>query len=202
MLSLSSGTAALSSPDSYSVSFPSGRIFSTPLGYESHSQSCPHAYTTGITYSKLDPSREIRQFRTDLLCQRLSTLWVRTQVHIAGHSHILALEPLQHGIRKLSSGVRHTERRAPRSILGLDDFVSAKLDAFRESLDLRLRGGGWEGRGSLREERDDGNAAVAADDGDCVGWCGGGRAGERGNKGRGADDVEGRYAKESVTELS
>jgi hypothetical protein len=86
-------------------------------------------------------------------------------------------------------------RGTPRTVLGLDDLVTAKLDAVHQvRVGLTASGGDLGALGDLAEEGDDGDARVAADDLDVgLGRVG---LGELGDKGRGADDVEGGDAEE------
>lgn len=58
----------------------------------------------------------------------------------------------------------HGEGGGTSAVLGLDDFVTSKLNAVGQSLDGLLVEGG-EGGLSLGEEGDDGGARVATDDG-------------------------------------
>lgn len=93
------------------------------------------------------------------------------------------------------TGVRHGESGRAEAILGLDNLVTAKLDAVDERIVLLI--GDRDGGSDLAEERDDGLARVATDDGDgqLVGVA---LAGDLGNEGLGADDVEGSDTKEAL----
>jgi hypothetical protein len=93
----------------------------------------------------------------------------------------------------LVSSISHTQSSRSSTVLGLDNFIPAKLHPPRKTLQLILRD---LDRGlGLAEKRYNRGAAVATDNRDAE-LGGGYAAGEFGGKGRGADDVEGRDAKE------
>src|SRR5690606_27567291 len=78
--------------------------------------------------------------------------------------------------------------------LGLDKLITAELNAVDQRR-VRVVGDG-DGGGDLAEQGDDGLAGVAANDGD--GELRGGLAGDLGDKGLGADDVEGGDTEEAL----
>lgn len=93
------------------------------------------------------------------------------------------------------AGVGHGEGGRAKAVLGLDDLVTAELDAVDEGVKLL----GWDGDGGLGlgEERDDGLAGVATNDWD------GGRlgvlgAGDLGHEGLSTDDIEGGDTEEAL----
>lgn len=98
-------------------------------------------------------------------------------------------------LSEAETGVGHGEGSGSGTVLGLDDLVTTELDAVDESGELV----GWDGDGGLgqAEEGDDGLAGVATDDGDggLLGVLG---AGDLGDKGLGADDVEGGDTEEAL----
>jgi hypothetical protein len=76
----------------------------------------------------------------------------------------LAVQTSQHTVSKFGTGIRHTERRAPRAIFSLDHFVSTELNPLHELFpSLSLDGPSV---AALREQRNDRRSAVSADDGD------------------------------------
>jgi hypothetical protein len=110
---------------------------------------------------------------------------------------LLALHGAEERVGEVGTGVGHRESSRSGAVLGLDDLVTAVLDALDERgeglaalLDNLLAGR------ELREEGDDGRARVATDDGD-VGVLGLG-AGDAREEGRGADDVESRDTEEAL----
>ena len=101
---------------------------------------------------------------------------------------LLALSGAQNFLGEAESGVCHGESGGSSSVLGLDNLVATELDALDELGELV----GWDIDGwlGLGEEWDNGLSRVATDDRDCgVLWVGGG-AGQLGDKGLGADDIE------------
>ena len=85
------------------------------------------------------------------------------------------------------TGIRHGEGGRAETVLGLDNLVTAELDAVDQGVVLVIRDG--DSRGDLAEERDNGLARVAANDGDGQ-LLGVGLAGDLGDEGLGADDVQ------------
>lgn len=98
-------------------------------------------------------------------------------------------------LSEAESGVGHGEGGGASTVLGLDDLVTTELDAVDEGGELV--GGDVGGGLGLAEEGDDGLAGVAADDGDggLLGVLG---AGDLGDEGLGADDVEGGDTEEAL----
>lgn len=80
------------------------------------------------------------------------------------------------------------QSRAAAPVLGLDDLVAAELDPVRQRLELLLADARELGLG-LREYGQDGDARVAADDGDPELGRVSRLAEDLGGKGLGADDV-------------
>lgn len=112
------------------------------------------------------------------------------------HPAALACGGLEHGDSEASAGVSHGEGSRSCAVLGLDDLVTTELDAVGQLLDLGLV---HADRGlALADERDDGHARVAADDGDAVGERLGGLACRLGDEGGGAHDVEGGHTEEAA----
>ena len=100
----------------------------------------------------------------------------------------LALGGLDDLLGKAEAGVGHGEGGGSGTVLGLDDLVATELDAVDESIELVL--GDVDGGLGLAEQRDDGLAGVATNDGDD----GLGRVPLASNaldEGLGADNVEG-----------
>ena len=93
------------------------------------------------------------------------------------------------------SSISHGESGRSSTILGLDDLITTKLNTVHES--IVLVGRDVDGGGSLAEERDNGLARVATNDGDGE-LLGGLFANNLGDKGLGADNVEGGDAKEAL----
>ena len=91
-------------------------------------------------------------------------------------------------LSEAETSVGHREGGRASTVLGLDDLVTTELDAVDERGELV--GGDGDGGLGLAEEGHDGLARVATNDGDggLLGVLG---AGDLGNEGLGADDVEG-----------
>ena len=98
---------------------------------------------------------------------------------------LLALGSLEKGLGEAGTGHGHGEGGRASTALGLDDLVTAELDA----LDVVGEGLALEVVAALAEERDDSLAGVAADDNNVLV----GRVGvlDLGDEARGADNVEG-----------
>lgn len=96
---------------------------------------------------------------------------------------LLALGSLQQRLGEAGTGHGHGEGSGARTILGLDDLITTELDAVEEG-----RVADEVGVLALGEEWHDGDAGVAADDGDVLVS----RVGvlELGDEAGGADDVE------------
>src|SRR5690606_29840670 len=88
----------------------------------------------------------------------------------------------------------HGESCGARAILGLDDLITTELDAVDKSVVLVIRDG--HGGSDLAEERDDGLAGVAADDGHVE--LGDGLAGDLRYEGLGADNVQSSDTEETL----
>lgn len=96
--------------------------------------------------------------------------------------------------------VSHRQSCGSGSVLGLDDLVTTELNALDErSEGLAALLDNLLALGQLREERDDGDTRVTADDGN-VSLLGLG-AGEARQEGRGANEVEGGDTKEATYRL-
>ena len=104
-----------------------------------------------------------------------------------------ALRGLEERLGHAGTGHGHGEGGRASAVLGLDDFVTTELDAVDERVaDLT----GNVGVVGLREERDDGHAGVATDDGDgLVGRVG---ALDLRDEAGGTDDVEGGDTEEAL----
>jgi hypothetical protein len=136
--------------------------------------------------AELDRDGEVLE--AGLLCDGITTGNTR-EVDESGLDNAgLALGGLDDLLGEAEAGVGHGEGGGSGTVLGLDDLVAAELDAVDESVELVL--GDVDGGLGLAEERDDGLAGVAANDGDD----GLGRvtlASDALDEGLGADDVEG-----------
>ena len=104
---------------------------------------------------------------------------------------LLALGGAEDGLGHAGTGHGHGEGGGTGTVLGLDDLVTAKLDALDE-----LSVGGQVGVVALAEEGHNGDARVTADDGDVLVL--GVGALELGDEAAGADNVEGGDAKEGL----
>jgi hypothetical protein len=99
---------------------------------------------------------------------------------------LLALGGLEQRLGEASTGHGHGEGSGASAVLGLDNLVTAELDAVHEL----VAGGAVEvGMVRLGEERDDGDAGVAANNGDEL--VGGVGLLDLGDEARSADNVEG-----------
>lgn len=89
------------------------------------------------THANEDGDREVLQLLSDLLLERLAAGLVRAEVDVArGDDTLLALQCADDLDGELGASVRHRERRGPRAVLRLHDFVAAELDARRQGLEL------------------------------------------------------------------
>ena len=104
-----------------------------------------------------------------------------------------ALGGLEEGLGHAGTGHGHGEGGGASAVLGLDDLVTTELDAVDESVAGLTGNVGVVGLG---EERDDGHARVATNDGD--GLVGGVGALDLGDEARGTDDVEGGDTEEAL----
>ena len=105
---------------------------------------------------------------------------------------LLALGSLEQGLGKAGTSHGHGEGSRASAVLGLNDLVTAKLDALDVFVELLA----LEVVARLGEERDDGGARVAANDGDVLG--GGVGVLELRDEARGTDDVESGDTKEAL----
>ena len=104
---------------------------------------------------------------------------------------LLALSGAEEGLGHAGTGHGHGEGGGTGTVLGLDDLVTAELDAVDE-----LVVGGKVGVVALGEEGNDGDTGVAADDGDVL-VLGVGVL-DLGDEAGGADDVEGGDTEEAL----
>mmetsp|Transcript_40519 Transcript_40519/g.81274 ORF Transcript_40519/g.81274 Transcript_40519/m.81274 type:complete len:285 (+) Transcript_40519:95-949(+) len=81
---------------------------------------------------------------------------------IGAHGDLLALKRLDDALSEEEASVGHGERRRACACLGLHNLIATKLDAHGERLTVRVAEAG---AGHLREQRQDRDAGVAADDG-------------------------------------
>ncbi|RUP50784.1 hypothetical protein BC936DRAFT_137684 [Jimgerdemannia flammicorona] len=93
---------------------------------------------------------------------------------------------------ELRSGEGHRKRRRTSTVLRFDDFVTAKLDAVSQGLNLVLS----ERMTGLGQQGYNGDARVAADDGD-LGF-GAISILELGDEARSTDNIEGGHAEEAL----
>jgi len=93
------------------------------------------------------------------------------------------------------TGVSHGQGGGTSTILGLDNLVTAKLDAVHEGIVLVV--GDRDRRRGLAEERNNGLTRVTTNDGDGQ-LLGVSPASDLGNEGLGTDDVEGGDTKETL----
>lgn len=105
---------------------------------------------------------------------------------------LLALGGLEEGFGEAGTGHGHGEGGGTGTVLGLDDLVTAKLDA----VDVLFKLLAGEGVAGLREQGNNGGSGVAADNGDVLV----GRVGvlDLGDEAGGADDVEGGDTEEAL----
>lgn len=146
----------------------------------------------GTIWTKLNWNRE--EIESSSRLDSLTT-WSRGVNERWLNDALLALSSSEDLLGETVSGVSHREGGGTKSLLSLDDLITAELDAVDEDIELVSWDlDSWLGLG---EEWDDGLAGVAADDWDGGGlWVGG--AGEGGDKGLGADDVEGGDTEEAL----
>jgi hypothetical protein len=104
---------------------------------------------------------------------------------------LLALGSAEDGVSHAGTGHSHGQGSGTRTILGLDDLITAKLDALDE-----VSVGGQVGVVALAEERHDGHARVAADNGDVLVL--GVGALDLGDEAAGTDDIEGGDTEEGL----
>lgn len=103
------------------------------------------------------------------------------------------LSGLEEGLGETGTGESHGEGSGTSAVLGLDDFVTAELDAVDEGVAGLAFDVGVVGLG---EEGHDGHAGVATDDGDfLVGRVGGL---DLGNEAGGTDDIKGGDTEEAL----
>jgi hypothetical protein len=105
---------------------------------------------------------------------------------------LLALSSLEERLGETGTGHGHGESGRAGTVLGLDDLVTAELDAVDVALELLA----LEVVAGLRQERDDGCAGVATNNGDVL--AGGVGVLDLGDEARGTDDVEGGDTEEAL----
>ena len=105
---------------------------------------------------------------------------------------LLALGSLEQRLGEAGTGHGHGEGGRARTVLSLDDLVTAKLDAVDVAVELLAR----EVVAGLGEEGNDGGAGVASDDGDVL--VGGVGVLELRDETRCTDDVEGGDTEETL----
>ena len=107
---------------------------------------------------------------------------------------LLTLERPKKLVCKLGCSVSHTERRAPRAILGLHHFIASVLNPMNERLPLLTTLFRSAGDVALRDERYDGDTRVTTHNRDgCLLRI---SPGDASQEARGADDVKGSDAEE------
>lgn len=99
---------------------------------------------------------------------------------------LLALGGTEEGLGEAGTGHGHGESGRAGTVLGLDDLVTAELDAVDQGI-AGLTGDGGVAR--LRQQRDDGDTGVATDDGDLLAR--GVGVLDLGDEARGTDNVQG-----------
>lgn len=145
----------------------------------------PQRWASG-TYTKLNGDRE--ELGADNVLDLLAA-GDAGEVDVAGlYKTLGALRGLENLLGKAVPSIGHGESGRPETVLGLDDLITTELDAVYKGVVLVV----WDGDrgGDLAEEGNNGLAGVAADDGDGK-LLGVGLAGDLGDKGLGANDVEG-----------
>jgi len=143
--------------------------------------------------AKLNGNRE--ELNAGLLSNLLAARNAR-QVDVAGLNKALgALGGLEKLLGKAVASIGHGQSSGASAVLSLDDLITTELDAVDESIVLVIRNG--DGRSDLAEERNNGLAGVATDDGD-------GEllrvalANNLSDEGLGADNVEGGDTEETA----
>jgi hypothetical protein len=140
ILVASSGNAALINFFSNSVTLPNGKIFETPLGYRT--RRLPKR-TIGAgwirTYSELDDGREVLEFFSELLFESFPARGVRGEIDISGDGDALfPFDGAEDLGGKLSSSIGHGEGCGSSTVLGLDNFITTKLNSGCEGLEVRI----------------------------------------------------------------
>lgn len=167
--------------------------FSAPLGYGYVSTKDTVNGTKAETYAKLNGNGE--EVNTSLLSNLLTT-GDTGEVDVAGLDKALgALGGLEELLSEAVTGISHGEGGRAETLLGLDDLITTELDAVDKSIVLVVRDG--DRGGNLAEERNDGLAGVATDDGDNE-LLGVALASDLGNEGLGTDNVEGGDTEEAL----
>jgi hypothetical protein len=105
---------------------------------------------------------------------------------------LLALSSLEERLGETGTSHGHGESGRASTVLGLDDLVTTELDAVDVVVELLA----LEVVAGLGQERDDGCAGVATNDGDVL--AGGVGVPELGDEARGTDDIEGGDTKEAL----
>lgn len=145
------------------------------------------------THPKRDGDTKVLQ-TVNLLFDLLST-FSGTQVDVALRFFALALGRFEDPVCKLGTRVGHRQRGGPQAVFGLDDFITAELDALSERGDVGI---GAERRVRLREDGKDGDSGVATQYGDGRSSACLRRAVGLRYEGRSTDDVEGSYSEDPV----
>ncbi|RUP46485.1 hypothetical protein BC936DRAFT_146903 [Jimgerdemannia flammicorona] len=147
------------------------------------------------TYPNVHPRREVLQV-ADLGPDGRSTFAIGLKVHVRVLDDGLVLDDgVQHGEGEPGASIGHREGGAAKPILGLDDLVAAELDSVGDGLDLLP--GELVSTLDLREQRENGDATVTANDRDAERVSFG--ADQARDESRGANNVEGGDTKNPVT---
>ena len=110
----------------------------------------------------LDPARPSRT-----LLAKNEHPGTRSRLHERVLEHVpFPVEAAKAGVRKLRRRRRHRQRRATRACFGIHNLRAAVLDPMRQRPRLFRREPALGKRPGLREQGEDGDARVAADDGD------------------------------------
>lgn len=145
------------------------------------------------TYAELH--RDGEEVNASLLSNLLTT-GDTGEVDVAGLDKALgALGGLEELLSEAVTGISHGEGGRAETLLGLDDLITTELDAVDKSIVLVVRDG--DGGSDLAEERNDGLARVATDDGDNE-LLGVALASDLGDEGLGTDNIEGGDAEEAL----
>jgi len=115
-----------------------------------------------MTYAKLDRDRE--EISAGGLCDGITTLNTREIDEAGLNNALLTLGGLDHLLSKPESSVGHGQSGRTSALLCLDDLVTTELDTVYERIELL--GGNADAGLCLAEERDNGFARMATNDGD------------------------------------
>ena len=108
------------------------------------------------THPEFNRCREVVKVAAALLLDDFTALLVGREVDEGGRDDaLLALDGTDELLREVRTSVRHGERCGAGAILGLDDLVTAELDAVRQLLVVLLGEAHGERVRRLREERHD-----------------------------------------------